>query len=154
LVAGQSNASSIATVILRSESDESTPAASNIEVAITRLKSELLADNDQLVVLKLLKSFLVFEILDDTAGVDHARAEEPEYQMTNEGSVQMNDILCAPVVEIITTVVMVANLFFILGSRVDDNLRNQVKEDIFEEFGREVEVGPIVAEFHNIENIT
>jgi hypothetical protein len=48
---------------------------------------------------------------------------------------------------------MVANLLFILGSRVDDNLRNQVKEDVFEEFGREVEVGPIVAEFQDIENI-
>jgi hypothetical protein len=78
LVACESNASSIAAVVLRSESDKSAPTASNVKVTITGLKSELLADGNQLVVLELLKSFLVLEILDDTAGVDHARAEEPE----------------------------------------------------------------------------
>jgi len=78
LVAGESDASSIAAVVLSSESDESAPTTSNVEITITRLKPELLADNGQLVVLELLKGFLVLEILDDTAGVDHTRAEEPE----------------------------------------------------------------------------
>jgi hypothetical protein len=67
LVAGESNTSSIAAVVLRSESDESPPATSNVEVTITGLKSELLADDGQLVVLELLKSFLALEILDDTS---------------------------------------------------------------------------------------
>lgn len=78
LVACESNAGSIAAVVLRSKSDKSAPATSNIEVTITRLKSELLADDGQLVVLELLKRFLALEILDDTASVDHARAEEPK----------------------------------------------------------------------------
>ena len=65
----------------------------------------------------------------------------------------MNYKLRAPVIEIITAVVMVTNLLFILGSRVNDNLRNQVKENVFEEFRCEVEVGPIMAEFHNVENV-
>ena len=78
LVACESNAGSIAAVVLRSESDKSAPATSNVEVAITRLKSELLADDGQLVVLELLKRFLALEILDDAARVDHTRTEEPE----------------------------------------------------------------------------
>jgi hypothetical protein len=65
----------------------------------------------------------------------------------------MSHKLRSPVIEIITTVVMVANLLLILGSRVNDNLRNQIKEDVFEEFRREVEVGPIVAEFQDIKDI-
>lgn len=65
----------------------------------------------------------------------------------------MNCKVRPPIIEIITTVVVVANLLLILGSRVDDNLRNQVKEDVFEEFRREVEVSPIVAEFHNFEDV-
>lgn len=65
----------------------------------------------------------------------------------------MNRKVREPIIEIIATVVMVANLLLILGSRVDDNLRNQVKEDVFEKFRREVEVSPIVAEFQDIENI-
>lgn len=65
----------------------------------------------------------------------------------------MNRKVREPIIEIIATVVMVANLLLILGSRVDDNFRNQVKEDVFEEFRREVEVSPIVAEFQDIENI-
>ena len=65
----------------------------------------------------------------------------------------MNRKVCSPIIEIITTVVMVANLLLILGSRVDDNLRNQIKENVFEEFRREVEVSPIVAELQNIEDI-
>ena len=77
LVACESNAGSIAAVVLRSESDKGAPATSNIEVTITRLESELLADDGQLVVLELLKGVLVLEILDDAASVDHARAEEP-----------------------------------------------------------------------------
>jgi len=44
----------------------------------------------------------------------------------------MNHKLRAPIIEIITAVVMVANLLFILGSRVDDDLRDQVEENIFE----------------------
>lgn len=78
LVACESNAGSIAAIVLRSESDEGAPATPNIEVTITGLKSELLADDGQLVVLELLKRFLVLEILDDATCVDHARAEEPE----------------------------------------------------------------------------
>lgn len=65
----------------------------------------------------------------------------------------MNCKVRSPIIEIVTTVVVVANLLLILGSRVDDNLRNQVKEDVFEEFRREVEVSPIVAEFHNFEDV-
>ena len=65
----------------------------------------------------------------------------------------MNCKVCSPIIEIITTVVMVADLLLILGSRVDDNFRNQIKEDVFEEFRREVEVSPVVAEFQNIEDI-
>ena len=49
---------------------------------------------------------------------------------------------------------MLANLLFILGRRMDDNLRNQVKENVFEKFRCEVEVGPIVAVLHNIKDIT
>ena len=49
---------------------------------------------------------------------------------------------------------MVANLLFILGGRVDDNLRNQIQENIFEKLRCEVEVGPIVTVLQDIENVT
>lgn len=78
LVACESNAGRIAAIVLRSESDKGTPATPNVEVTITRLKAELLADGGQLVVLELLKRFLALEILDDAASIDHTRTEEPK----------------------------------------------------------------------------
>lgn len=82
LIACESNAGRIAAIVLRSESNKGTPATSNVEVTIARLKAELLADGGQLVVLELLKRLLAFEILDDAAGVDHTRTEEPK--MSND----------------------------------------------------------------------
>ena len=77
LILAESNASNFASVVLVSESSESTPPTSNVEQAIVGLEVEFLANHGQLVVLELLKAFLLLDVQNDTRSIDHAGTEEP-----------------------------------------------------------------------------
>ena len=52
------------------------------------------------------------------------------------------------------TVIVFADLFFILAFRVDEDIRNETQEHVFEELGSEVERSPVMSLLHNVENIT
>lgn len=94
LVAAKSNTSDLGTILLTSEAGKSTPTTANVEHGIALVETDLLANNGKLVVLKLLKSLLAVDVGDDTRSVNHAGAKEPA-------------------VEVITTVVVVADLLLI-----------------------------------------
>lgn len=134
LVATESNTSDLSTVVGRSELGEGTPAAAEIKHAVTSLETNLLADNGQLVVLQLLKGLFLVDIGDNTRSVDHARAEEPG-------------------VEVVTTVVVVADLLLVLRTSVHDNLRHHASKEEPEERQSEAEVGPVVTVLHDLESV-
>lgn len=134
LVATESNTSDLSTVVGRSELGESAPATAEVEHAITSLEGNLLADNGELVVLQLLEGLFLVDVGDDTRGVNHARAEEPG-------------------VEVVTAVVVVADLFLVLRTSVHDNLRHHTSKEEPEERQSETEVGPIVTVLHDLKGV-
>ena len=134
LVTTESNTSNLSTVVGGSELGESTPAAAEVEHAITSLKSNLLADNGQLVVLQFLKGLFLVDVGDYTRSVDHARAEEPG-------------------VEVVTAVIVVADLLLILRTSVHDDLGHHTSKEEPEERQSEAEVGPVVAVLHDLESV-
>ena len=54
----------------------------------------------------------------------------------------------------IRTVIVFTDLFFVLAFRVDEDIRNETQEHVFEELGSEVERSPVMSLLHNVENIT
>ena len=101
LIASKGDASRLSIIIDRGIFGKSSPAASNIKHFLPIFETDLLADHSKLVILQLLQCFLSVDIADDSRSVNHAWAEKPS-------------------VEIITTVVMVTNLFFIFEEQVSD----------------------------------
>jgi hypothetical protein len=85
---------------------KSSPSTANIEQLVARLETNLLADDSELVILELFEGLLLRGVRDDTRGVDHARAKEPP-------------------VEVITSVVVVTDLFLICKTLEGSSLRNQ-----------------------------
>jgi len=134
LVAAESDTGNLSTVVGRSELGESAPATAEVEHAITSLESNLLADNGQLVVLQFLKSLFLVDVGNDTRSVDHARTKEPG-------------------VEVVTAVVVVADLLLILRTSVHDDLGHHTSKEEPEERQSEAEVGPVVAVLHNLESV-
>ena len=81
LIATKGDTSNVSTVVGGSELGESTPTATNVEHLLALLKTDLLANDSHLVVLKLLESLLLVDIGDDTGSVDHAWAKEPAVEV-------------------------------------------------------------------------
>jgi len=135
LVATESDTSDLSTVVGRSELGEGTPATAEVEHAVTSLKSNLLADDGELVVLQLLEGLFLVDFRDDTRGVDHARAEEPR-------------------VEVVTAVVVVADLLLVLRTSVHDDLGHHASKEEPEERQSEAEVGPVVTVLHDLKSVT
>ena len=94
LVTSKCDTGNVCAEVDRGELGKSSPSAANVEHSLALLKIDLLADNGELIVLKLLKCLLLVDVGDDTRGVDHAWAKEPA-------------------VEVIASIVMVADLFLI-----------------------------------------
>ena len=94
LVASKSDAGNVCAEVDRGELGKSSPSAADVKHSLALLKIDLLADNGELVVLKLLKGLLLVDVGDDTRGIDHARAKEPA-------------------VEVVASVVMVTDLLLI-----------------------------------------
>lgn len=135
LVAAKGDACSMGAVVDRSEFGESTPAAADIEEGFTRFQGDFLADDAEFVVLELFEGFFLVDVGDYARGVDHAGAEEPA-------------------VEIVAAVIVVSDLFFILGARVPNDFRDHTGEEEFEEGEGEAEVCPVVSIFHDFETVT
>ena len=52
------------------------------------------------------------------------------------------------------TVIVFTDLFFVLAFGVNEDIRNETQEHVFEELGSEVERSPVMSLLHNVENIT
>ena len=57
-------------------------------------------------------------------------------------------------IEIITPVVVVADLLFVLALGVDDEFRDEVEENVTEEVPGEGELNPVVSVFQDVQDIT
>lgn len=77
LVLAQGDARDVAAVVLRSERAEGTPAATDIEQTVLRFQVQLRTYKGKFVVLQFLERLRARDVLDNTRGVDHARAQEP-----------------------------------------------------------------------------
>jgi len=135
LLLGDSNTRGVGTVVLGGVGNEGTPAAANVEHAVAWAEFKLLADELELVVLKFFECLLTGSVADDAGGVDHTRPKEPA-------------------VEVVAAVVMLSDLVVILGAVVEEDVRDQASENVFEAFESEFERGPVVALLENVENIT
>jgi hypothetical protein len=111
---GGRTTSNICSVVLGGMSNKCTPSTTNIQQPITLLQIQFITNHSHLVILQFLKSFHLVDIFNKTTGVNHPLSEEPG-------------------VEIVSSVVVVSDLFFILGSRVHDHLGDEVEEDVSEE---------------------
>lgn len=134
LVATKSHTGGLSAVVDGSELGEGTPATANIQHALTLFQANLLADNGELVILKLLERLLLVDVGNDTRSVDHTRTQEPA-------------------VKVITTVVVVTNLLLVLRTSVHDNLRHHASQEEPEEGKSEAEVGPVVTVLHRFETV-
>jgi hypothetical protein len=105
-----------------------------IYVPILGLQIQLSTNDLELIILQLLQRLLLLDIPDDTTRVDHPRTQEPG-------------------IEIIAPVVVLADLGEVLVAGVEDDVGDELGEDVFEEGGREVEDGPVVALFHDFEDV-
>lgn len=94
LVTTKSDTGDVSAVVSGRVLSESSPATAKIENLVTGLDTDLLTNNGQLVVLKLLKGLLLVDITNNTGGVDHAGTKEPS-------------------VEVVTAVVVVTNLLLV-----------------------------------------
>lgn len=56
--------------------------------------------------------------------------------------------------EIISSIIVVGNLFLILTGRVEDDVGDQSENDVFHQFDSHGERGPIVTVFEKFEHIT
>lgn len=134
LVLTQGDTGHMGPVVIRSVGGQSTPATAKVQHGLTFLKADLLAHNLQLVVLQLLKSLFSSDVGDDTRSVDHARTKEPG-------------------VEVVTTVVVVSDLLFVLGTGVHDHFRNETKEEELEKRRGELESTPVMTVFKSIKTV-
>lgn len=121
-------------VVQTGEFGESTPAAADVEHGLALLQVELLADHGHLVVLQFLEGLLAGGVRDDTAGVDHARAEEPG-------------------VVVVTAVVVGTDLLHVLLLGVQQDVTSEGTEEEFHERPGECEVAPVVAVLQDVEEV-
>jgi hypothetical protein len=94
LVSTKSNTSNMGTIVFGSITGESSPTTTKIQHPFTRLQVDLLTDNLELIILKLLEGLLPGNVGDNSGSVDHAWAQKPS-------------------VKVITAVVVITNLLLI-----------------------------------------
>lgn len=114
LVSSKGHTGHVDIVVLTSKCGKGTPTTANVQHMVTLLQVEFFTHKSELVVLEFFKSFLAANIGHDTPSVDHTRTEEPR-------------------VKVIATVVVVTNLVFILGLRMEDDVGNKLGKNVFEQ---------------------
>lgn len=135
LVLAEGDTGDITAVVFSCVGGEGTPTAAYVKETIFRLEVKFRANETEFVVLKFLKGGVLVSINDNTGGVDHAVAKEP-------------------FVEVITSVIVVANLLFILGLRVNDDFGKEVHENVFEEFRSHDHLRPIMTLLEDVQHVT
>lgn len=150
LITAKSDTGNVSAVVGRGVFSKGSPAAAKIKDPVTGLKTNLLANNGQLVVLELLEGLLPVDIADHTGGVDHAWAEEPS-------------------VEVVTSVVVITDLLLIytmlelppelheesltLRTSVHQHLGDETKQEMLEKTSSELEVGPVMTVLEALQSI-
>lgn len=134
LVQAEGDTSRVSSVVLGGISSEGTPTASDIEMTLALLELDLLADELQLVVLHLLEGLLLVDVRHNTGSVDHAGSEESG-------------------VEVITSIVVVADLVLVLLLRVPKGLGNPLGNEELGLGGGHVENGPVVAVLEQLQAV-
>jgi hypothetical protein len=108
--------------------------------------------------------------MNNTAGINHPGTEEPERNLSQElwkasSRLPFVEIVaaCEPKKKVkdcrlsdeeVLTVVVTTDLLLILTLRMHYHLRDEVKKDIFEQFGCKGHLGPIVTLLHNVQDVT
>lgn len=134
LVQAEGDTSRVRSVVLSSIGGEGTPTASDIEMTLALLELDLLADELQLVVLHLFESLLLCDVTHNTGGVDHAGSKE--------GSV-----------EVIASVVVVADLVLVLLLGVPKGLGDPLGDEELCLRSGHVEDGPVVAVLEQLQAV-
>lgn len=134
LLTGESDTGNLGTVVDTGEAGEGSPATADIEQALALLELDLLHDDGELVVLKLLEGLLAVGVRDDTRGVDHAGAQEPG-------------------VKVVTAVIGVPHLVLVLRARVEEDVGEEGEQEELEDANGEVKGGPVVAVLEDIEHV-
>jgi hypothetical protein len=110
----QLTSSDVCVIVFGGKSSQCSPSTADIQHAVPLLQVELLADHRELVVLQLLEGLLAGNVRNDTGSVDHARSEEPR-------------------VKVVPSVIVVSDLLLVLGTRVEEDVRDEVDKDVSEE---------------------
>ncbi|KAH3668831.1 hypothetical protein OGAPHI_002586 [Ogataea philodendri] len=135
LVLSKGDTGDLRTVLGGCKGGQSTPAATKVEHLVALLQTDLFTDNLELVVLQLLESLGLVNLGDHTRGVDHSWTQEP-------------------FVEVVTSVVVVSDLFLVLGLCVQQNFRNEAEQEEFVQTGCESESCPVVSVLHHVKSVT
>ena len=131
---GNGNTGDLGAVVDTGEFGKSTPATADVEHGLALLEVELFANDSHLVVLELLKGFLLGRVRDNTAGVDHARAEEPS-------------------VVVVTAVVVGTDLLHVLLTGVKKDVTSEGAEQELHERPGKLEVSPVVAVLEHVQDV-
>ncbi len=123
---GEGDTGDITSVVDSGERGEGSPTAANVENAVFLLQVKLGADEVELVVLEFLEGLGLVGVGNDTGGVDHLRAKEP-------------------LVEVVSSVVVVLNLSLVLLGSVHKNIGDEVEEDVVEKRPGELHGTPVPA---------
>jgi len=135
LVATEGDTGNVSAIALGSEASESAPSTAKIEHTVTILEINFLTNDLELVVLELFERLLLVDVGNKTGSVDHAWAQEPT-------------------IKVITTVVMITDLFLILRAGVHKQLRNHAQQKVLEKTLCKLEIGPVVTVFKNFQAVS
>lgn len=131
---GDRDTGDLRAVVERGKFGQGSPATANIEHGLALLQVDLLTDGSHLVVLQLLESFLTRRVRDETAGVNHARAEEVG-------------------VVVVAAVVVGPDLLHVLVTGVKEDVAREGAEEEFHEGPGESKVRPVVAVLQDVEQV-
>lgn len=85
LVLAEGDTCDVAVVVFSRVCREGAPAAANVEKTIFGLEIELRADKTEFVILKFFEGSILVSVSDDTGGIDHAWAKEPDMYEDGKG---------------------------------------------------------------------
>jgi hypothetical protein len=120
LVLGEGNTSRVASKVLGSIGNKSSPSTANIEeskviinkslsrrttrcILVSGLEVQFVAHDGKLVILELFQRFLGVEVKNDTGGINHAGTKEPESELIHAQEPNRRNNSCTPFVKVIAT---------------------------------------------------
>ena len=120
MVLGEGNTSRVASKVLGSIGNKSSPSTANIEeskvminktcskkttryILVSGLEVQFIAHDSKLVILKLFQRFLRVKVKNDTGGINHAGTKEPEDELIRAQEPNRRNSNCTPFVKVIAT---------------------------------------------------